>query len=174
MAHVLIVGQTESGKTTAARRLALEVYQPNNRPCLVLDPFCDPAWRADFITDNPDQFLKVVFANEDCALFVDEGPETVGRYGDTMKKLGTMSRHWGHVAHFITQRAVDIDKTMRSQCSALFLFNSDLDDCKDLAKRFNEPQLVQGVDLEQGGYFYKARFAPVVRANIFTQRSMSA
>lgn len=167
MAHVLIVGQTESGKTTAARRLALEVFRPNNFPILVLDEFLDPAWQADWITDDPQKFMRVAFLNRSCALFVDEGSETIGRYAGTMKKLATQARHWGHCSHFITQAAVDIDKTIRRNCSAIFLFNTGLEDCKELRKNFVCDTLLDGPTLRQGEYIYFARFGQPVRGNIF-------
>jgi hypothetical protein len=153
MAHTLILGITESGKTTLAMRLA-QSYRRRRVPVLVLEPFRSSRWNATYITDNADDFLKIVFANRSCAVFVDEAGDMIGRYSDAMNKLATLSRHYGHNAHFICQRAMMISPTIRAQCSNLFLFKQSTKDAELLSRDF-VAQFDTAKDLRKGEFLAK-------------------
>lgn len=79
----------------------------------------------------------------------------IGRYGQSMNRLATTSRKWGHRCHFIAQRAKQIDVTTRTQCSNVFVFKQSLDDTKELAKEFVADGLKQAHKLKKGEYLYK-------------------
>lgn len=160
MAHSLILGQTESGKSTLAKKLAA-ILKSKGEPVLVLDPLNDPEWAADFKTTNPDQFLQVFWKSRECHVFIDEAGDMVGRFDETMRETATSGRHWGHSCYFISQRGAMVSTTVRAQCRHVFLFASSFDDCKILAKEFNAPELVKAVDFPAGRYFHKARFEPL-------------
>jgi DNA helicase HerA-like ATPase len=152
--HVLILGITGTGKTTLAFRLAAE-YRQNNINVLVLDPDLRTGWNADFITDNPETFLEVVKVNKSCALFIDESGQMIGRYSREMAWLATNARKWGHKSHFITQRASQLDPTIRNQCTSIFLFKQSLDDTKNLVNEFCSNDLEQAHTLRIGEYLGK-------------------
>lgn len=152
--RVLILGITQSGKTTLAFNLARE-YKESGRNVLVLDPDLRKEWNAHFITDDPEYFLKVVKMNKSCALFIDESGQTIGRYAPEMEWLATQSRKWGHKAHFITQRASQISPTLRNQCTNLFLFKQSPTDSKILACDFVADELKNAHKLKQGEYLVK-------------------
>ena len=122
---------------------------------MVLDPDKRKEWQADFITDDPDEFLKTVKINTRCALFIDESGQMIGRYSGAMQWLATNSRKWGHKAHFIAQRAKQIDPLVRTQCTNLFLFKQSLDDSKELSRDFVCDELRGAHNLMQGEYFGK-------------------
>jgi len=132
MAHTLIVGITGSGKTTVAKNLAV-TYRRRGVGVLVLTPCLHDGWESDYITDNPELFLQVVFLNRNCAIFVDECGEMIGRWAGPMTKLATRSRHWGHNVHFIGQRATMIDPNVRSMCECFFIFKQSATDAKIVA-----------------------------------------
>jgi hypothetical protein len=157
MAHSLIIGMTESGKTTLAKKLC-EKYRASNIKTIVLDPLWDN-WNADFQTDNPSEFMAVVSNPEtqSCAVFIDESGESIGQYNKEMFWLATRARHYGHNSHFIVQRTKQLSPTVRGQCRFLYLFNSPINDCKELAQDFNEPRLITGADLEQGHCYFVQR-----------------
>lgn len=157
MAHTLILGITESGKTTLAKKLA-GVYKAKNTPVLVLEPFKSSSWGADLITDDPAHFLKVVFSNKSCAVFIDESGDMIGRYNKVMDKLATIARHYGHNSHFITQRAAQISTTIRDQCMNVFAFKQSYDDGKILASRYVDDLFLQVPNLRQGEYIAKIGF----------------
>lgn len=165
MPHVLIAGITESGKTTLAKQLVAR-YNRNGIGTLVLDPLHDPGWNATFQTSDKELFLNNVKLSRNCALFIDESGEMVGRYNDEMFFLATRARHYGHNTHFITQRVVQLAKTVRDQCVDLFLFMVSKTDAKVLADEFNKPELQQANILNQFECFYCRRYGPVKKLQI--------
>lgn len=166
MPHVLILGMSESGKTTLAKRLAAE-YKKRGIKVGVLDPICDPEWGADFQTDDVEEFLSVFWNSRQCAYFVDEAGESVGRYDDVMIRTATRGRHWGHRVHYLSQRAQMLSPTVRGQCAQLFLFNISRDDSKILSAEFNKPELSKAPDLPKGHYFHCGRFVPLSRGSLW-------
>lgn len=157
MAHVLILGMTESGKTTLARTLA-QHYKRNGVGVLVLDPLSDPRWPCDFVTADSDEFLDVFWRSRRCVAFMDEGGESVGRYNTAMQATATRGRHWGHSCHFIAQRATQLAPIVRDQCTHLFLFCSSLKDGEILADEWNKPELAECAKLRQGEYIHAVKF----------------
>ena len=168
MPHSLIVGMTESGKTTLATNLC-RGYKERGIKTIVLDPMYDQRWQADFITTDKDRFLDIVQNPEtrSCALFIDESGEEIGQYKREMFWLATRGRHYGHNSHFITQKAKQLAPTVRDQCSYLFLFNSSIDDCKELANEFNRPELRTANTLAKGEYFQCPRWGQIERLKVF-------
>lgn len=165
MPHVLIAGITESGKTTLAKRL-VKRYNSNGIATLVLDPLNDPQWGATFQTSDKELFLRNVKQSRSCALFIDESGEMIGRYNEEMFFLATRARHLGHNTHFITQRVVQLNKTVRDQCVDLFLFMVSKTDAKILADEFNKPELQQANMLNQFECFYCRRYGAVRKIQI--------
>lgn len=166
MAHSLILGQTESGKTTLARELS-RILHESGEPVIVLDPLNDPRWHGQFRTADVEQFLRVFWASRGCYAFIDESGDVVGQYDDTMRETATRGRHWGHSCFYISQRGATLNTTVRAQCRHLFLFTSAVDDCKVLAREFNQPELLTANNLPQGHYFHAARFAPLKRGKLW-------
>lgn len=152
--HALILGITQSGKTTLAFKIAA-MYKAKGTPVLVLDPDLRKAWNADYITDDPDKFLQAAKMNKSCAIFVDESGQMIGRYAPQMEWLATQSRKWGHKAHFITQRASQISPTLRNQCTNIFLFKQSPTDSKILACDFVCDELKSAHLLSTGEYLGK-------------------
>jgi hypothetical protein len=130
-------------------------YKEKGIQVLVLDPDKRADWQADFITDDPDYYLQTVKLNTKCALFIDESGMMIGRYSGAMAWLATNSRKWGHKAHFIAQRAKQIDPIVRTQCTNIFLFKQSLDDSKELSRDFVCDELKSASGLSQGEYLGK-------------------
>lgn len=160
MAHVLILGMTESGKTTLATELARN-YQANGFNVIVLDAMLDPRWPGEHVYTDKGQFLDVVTNSRRCMVFVDEAGEAVGQYEKEMFWLATRGRHAGHSCHFITQRAQQLSPTVRLQASYLGLFNCGASDARLLSDEWNRPELKQANTLAKGQYFWTGRFTPL-------------
>jgi hypothetical protein len=181
VAHVLILGTTESGKTTCGKRLAHRWYDYGTN-VIILDPLNDPGWKPDgytesddegpkiFQTSDPDEFLEVFWASRRCAAFVDEAGDAVGRYDVVMQKTATRGRHWGHSVHFLTQRGVQISVTVRDQCTRLFLFRTGPRDAKTHAEEWAQPELLNSVHLRKGNYYYVTRFGELQRGSLFGEK----
>lgn len=166
MAHVLICGITQSGKTTLARNL-VAAYRARDIGAIVLDPHRDPHWGADYQTDNPADFLAVAHNSWECALFVDEAGQYVGQFDTDMHWCGTQARHWAHRAHFITPRPVQIARTVRDQCTRLCLFAVAREDAAMLAREWNKPELAGAPELPQGQFYDVQRFGPALLRRVF-------
>lgn len=179
MPHAQILGMTESGKTTLAKKLSKE-YQKQGVGVIVLDPLNDPGWsdKPDselfFQTGDKDEFLAVVKKSMRCAVFIDESGETMGQFDTQMHWLATRGRHYGHNCHFISQRGQQVAKTVRDQCGRLYLFACSLDDSKILANEWNKPELKDAHTLEQGEFFIVQRFGSTKRANVFTGKEIAS
>lgn len=159
---------TESGKTTLARKLA-ELYRPKGIPILVLDPYRSKKWDAQFISDDPDRFLRVVKNSRECAVFIDECGHWVEEgFEAVLKWLATNARHYGHNCHFIAQRATQISPTIRDQCRNVFLFVQSLEDCKMIARDKAAPDFLKGSELTEGEYLAKIGLSgQVYKARVF-------
>lgn len=169
MAHTLILGITSSGKTTLATDELVPLYKSQGTPVVVLDPDLRQEWgvpnlndikkgeaiTVGVMTDDPEKFLEICKTNQSCALFIDESGQTIGRYAGQMQWVATNSRKWGHKAHFITQRATQLDPTIRAQCTSIFLFKQSVDDAKILSREFVAPELMGASNLKTGEYLYK-------------------
>lgn len=166
MAHSLILGVTECGKTTLGKKLS-QHFIDSGYGVIVLDPLNDPAWPASFKTSDPDEFLRVFKKSRKCFVFIDEAGQAVGRFNNEMEQTATMGRHFGHSCFFLSQRAKQINTTVRDQCSYLALFTSSLDDSKIHANEWNHPELCEAYKLPKGKYFYCDRFNPVETRRVF-------
>jgi predicted AAA+ superfamily ATPase len=166
MAHSLILGMTESGKTTLAKQLAAK-YKKAGINVLVLDPLNDPTWCADFQTTDPDEFLSILWQSRKCAVFIDEAGESAGRYDKAMIKTATKGRHWGHNVHYLTQRGALLSTTIRGQCSQLFLFLSGKNDGKLHAEEWAKDELKNCNNLNRGEFFHTSRGGILTKNNAF-------
>lgn len=166
MAHSLILGMTESGKTTLAKTLAAH-YKARGIGVLVLDPMNDPQWQCDYKTSDVAQFLTVFWQSKRCMVFIDEAGESVGRFDDLMVRTATKGRHWGHSCHYLSQRGAQLSRTVRDQCSHLFLFTTALDDCKIHSNEWNKQEMREASALPQGHYFHATRFGTLERGQLW-------
>jgi len=149
------------------KRLASEA-KSNGVSVLVLDPSPYKGdWEADFITDNPHEFLSVVFASQRCMVIVDESGDMIGRYGGELNKLATRARHNGHNVYFIMQRAKQIDPTIRANCENIICFSQALDDTKELAREFVDNAINNAHTLKKGEYIYKVGYEAAQKDKVF-------
>ena len=165
MPHSLILGMTESGKTTKGKRLCVS-YRVHGIKSIVLDPMNDPQWNADFQTTDPETFLRMVWASRRCAVFIDEAGTAVGRYNDVMNETATKGRHWGHNMHYLTQGGTQLAPIVRNQCSHLFLFTTALSDAKIHANEWNAPELAKASVLKQFEYYHATRYGECTKCKL--------
>ena len=166
MAHINILGMTESGKTSMAKKLAAQ-YSSKAIRVLVFDPLNDPAWTADFKTADIDEFLAEYWSSRSCMVFIDEAGELAQTHTNELIKTATRGRHWGHKNHYLSQRGAMLPRTLRDSCSHLFMFAQGLEDAKIYAAEWNAPELKGANSLKQGEYFYTTRFGAASRGKLF-------
>ena len=143
---------TGSGKSHLSKVLAHK-FRDSGKGVLVLDPMHDAGWDCDFKTADKDEFLEVVKLNKECALFIDESGQEIGRYNQEMFFLATQARHWGHTSYFISQRAQSVNKTVRDQCSTLYAFRQSKSDADILAGEFAQEKLKELSSLPKYHFF---------------------
>lgn len=170
MAHSLIVGMSESGKTTLAKRKLVPAYKRNHFGIIVLDPLLSQDWQADFITADGAEFLRVFWQSRNCMAFIDESGEAVGRYNEEMQKTATRGRHHGHCCHYITQGATQLAPVVRDQCRHLFLFCASERNGKLLAEEWGKPELVNCAQLRQFEYIHAVKFGGVANGSFSHSR----
>lgn len=156
--HAAIFGQTTFGKSYFAKQQA-EGFRRRGMRVIVCDPMLDPEWPADFITDDIDELVEVAKLNSKCAIFIDEGEDTIGMHPKKhVRWLTSQSRHRGHITRILAQRPKDmVSKTMRTQLNELFLFNVDVEDAKEMARSYNEEALKEAYKLPRYQFFYKKK-----------------
>jgi len=155
--HKLITGTTLSGKSTLAKRLA-GLYMEQGRKVLVLDELMDTQWPCSLLTDSPEEFKAIFWNSRSLAVFIDEAGESVGRYDKSMSMTATRGRHWGHICHYITQRASMVARNVRGQCSEVYAFCCEPKDAETLSAEFVQPELLKAPNLAQGEYIHAVRF----------------
>lgn len=169
--NTLLTGLTESGKTTMGVKLLADFRRAGFPTCVLTSQPGDlDRWRqvADWVTMDANAFMRVVFSPRSRRFMaaVDEGQENVGRWDTHMVKLGTQIRHRGGSALFISQRAVDINRTIRSQCRQVIAFQQDQQDAKLLANEYGYQELLGVSKLAQFEYLWCQRFGGVKRGRI--------
>ena len=164
---MLIVGMTESGKTTLAHKLASE-YKESGRKIIILDPIGGSRWATyGETTTSPKRFLRRVWATKSCAVFVDEASTVLSKADDDFTRLATISRHWGHRVHFIAQRYTAMPPVYRHQCSYLYLFASGRKDGEVLAEEWNCEELQNAHKLPKGTCYTLRRHGKVATVRVF-------
>ena len=166
MAHGLILGMTESGKTTLAKKMTARL-KDRGWYVVVLDPIKDPGWNCDYQAKDINDLLYMLKNAKKCFVFIDEAGQICGQFDKQALWLATQSRHWGHSCYFISQRGSQIAKTVREQCSFLYLFNCSKSDSMILANEWNKDKLLEANTLNRGQYFYAPRFKEVQTYKVF-------
>ncbi len=162
--HSLIVGMTESGKTTLAKNICTKLKQ-QNQPVMVLD-ILGSKWDCNYQTNKINEFMDYVSRVRNCYIFIDESGE-VGKLNKEFYWLATRSRHYGHSVFFITQRSLQLKPIIRAQCKQLFLFCSTKKDCQILYEDFNHKEILNGNNLPQGIFYHSQRFQQCKKIKLF-------
>ena len=121
---------------------------------IALDPTRDPRWKATLQFRDQKEFLRAYWASSQCAVFIDEGSKSIGRYNAAMEETATLGRHRGHINHYIMQRAIQVPLTLRDQCTELFLFSASHKDGAAMADDFGFDELRDCNSLKKGEYFH--------------------
>ncbi len=173
--HALITGQTQSGKSTLARKLAAGALR-RGFPIIVHDKFLNREWgqwgpnrKRVFVTRDDETFLRWVASSESAYVFLDEAPELVGRdkRGERFHWLATQGRHLGHRCHFIAQGPMQVHYAVRSNCIRLYTFRLYRSEAVKLYRDTGEPWNLRASELPRGHFFESAPFEPTVHRRVW-------
>lgn len=162
--HWDVIGPTKCGKSNLVKWYAQE-RRLRGVPVLLCDPIGDPAWRryADWITQDPHALLHKARRSTGCVLVLDEAAQYLTNHASAhdLKWFATQSRHLGHQAIFMSQKATAIQPVYRGNAGTLFLFGCTMAEAETCAEDFVDPALCHAVDLPRFHYLEKTRFAPI-------------
>lgn len=135
--HVLIVGNSYSGKTKLAQRLAA-----NKSRVIVYDPNRSAHWPVSAKKfSDPARFLDFVEQQESAFVFIDEAKTVWDFDSDRADKLVYAGRHRGLLLFLIAQRTRMVPPNSRNQCSRVFAFRQQLADAQTLADEYHPAML---------------------------------
>jgi len=136
---------------------------------------CDPSaqqWDCDYFTPDIEQFLSVAKDNERCLLVIDEAGRAVGRAQSESTShrlwLATESRHKGHSAVFLAQRAPMLSPTVVAQCQKAWIFRQHYKDLQTLAQVFCNDQVLEAAKLGRGQCIYVDNFGAAEFIDVFS------
>lgn len=157
MSHTLILGVTESGKSTYAKWVCSGLRKRGIKT-LVLNPYNDPTWEADEISSDPAYVFWYAQRHLHHAIFLEESGDALQR--DPLYDWFTCrARHWGHKSFVITQRLQDVRPALRNNCTQAVVFASETMDCRELASRYREPILLNVEKFRPGQCIIASQFA---------------
>lgn len=166
MAHNLVVGMTESGKSTLAK-IVCKAMQKRGISTAVLDPMHSQDWGVPtFQTHNSETFLEYVKKNKSHVLFIDEAGQMIGRWNQPMEWLATTSRHLGHSCWFILQGTTQVSPVIRDQCHKCYLFACDVRIIDSISIGFNSPKLRELDTPEKLNFYAVSRFKSLQKGRV--------
>lgn len=165
--HQTTYGQTKCGKSHWIK-LITAMLKRQGMQSIIFDERSPSAglnvagWTGHVIKDF-DIFNQAVFNSTNCYIVLDEAGDVFdNKYqARDARRMLTQGRHRGHVVNLIAHRAEMLSKSARVQASQLYLFNTDYDDAKNLARIWNCPELENATQLKRGQFFNLQRFHPV-------------
>jgi DNA helicase HerA-like ATPase len=171
--HVLIVGTTQSGKTTLAREFAHKFARKGHR-IIVYDPVGTPSangvWPMSAkIFDREMPFISYMIQPDvrHAHVFVDESNDIFSLQKDYNHWMLTRGRHFGLTIYVITQRPKMVAPNVRGQCGRAYIFHLGNDDLKQLAGDFGVDAIKNEV-LDKGDFIVlESGTTQYTRSNIF-------
>lgn len=174
MSHSLIIGVTESGKTTLARSLARNLAK-RKQNVIVYDPVRTPTAGGDWpksavIFDDEREFWK--YLNRDDVghshIFVDEAGDLFNMAKPENFWLLTRGRHYGFFVYCMCQRPKMIAPSVRFQCATCYMFRLAHSDASEISKDFGHEWPIDNAPLDTGDFLtLHSGSVKVERANIF-------
>lgn len=158
--HILIVGQSTSGKSNLAKRFAKDNFDAGHS-IIVYDPLKSSGWPVgENVTKfaDPEKFLRHLETAQNAFVFIDEA-KTLWDYDERRaNKVLYTRRHQGLLIFLIAQRAKMVRPNARDQCSRVFAFKQSIDDARELAAEFHE-DIINCAKVENGEFFVSDPFS---------------
>ena len=173
--HFGIFGPGLSGKTTLAQKLSQSYWRNWRVKSLVLDPNLENWGPQAWVTNDEDRFWDMVWNREvDCALFVDEGTETIARDKEKTP-LFTRVRHRknpndpkspGHRLHIIGHSGASLLPVQRNQIHTLYLFRQTPKAAELWAEEFSDERIMASTNLNQYQFLFCRMFCTPVPSQL--------
>lgn len=151
--HVGIFGPGLSGKTTLAKYLSRVYWQKHQIKSIVLDIHREDWGEQAWVTSDPNEFEKMVWAEKSCAVFIDESSDTIAR-DKTKTKFFTRIRHAGHKLHVVGHDGSSLLPVQRQQIQTLFLFRLSHDPAAVWADLFGNEKIMEACTLARHEFLW--------------------
>lgn len=149
--RILIVGVSESGKSSLARSL---IKDADGLPVYVRDPI-GTEWDAAGFFETSEELRALIRSHGAPAIVIIDESVDFFRVGQVENHwIFTRGRHQGLLPVAIAHRVKMIAPNVRAQATDLYVFNSAREDAETLAQDYNEPRLVEACDLSQGEFLH--------------------
>ena len=139
--RILILGSSESGKSTIAKILIEQYKNFTDRKILVCDPMGYEWENADFVTQDSDELLEKAQKLENCLLFIDEAGKSIGRYPKGKTWFTDASRHNFHSVIICAHRSVHVSRDMIPHFNVFYLLSQTKKDAVELSEDLNDEKI---------------------------------
>lgn len=153
--RILIVGTSESGKTSLANRLIENI----DVPIYIRDPIRAHWAKCDGRFDSSDGLRTLLEANKEqrCVVVVDEAADFFSVSQKENHWIFTRGRHDAMLPIALAQRLKMMAPNVRECASDLYVFECSIEAAGILSEAYNMPDLESAPELDQGEFFHVRR-----------------
>lgn len=164
MAHTLVLGVTQSGKSTYSKWVC-ERLTKKGIETAVLNPYRDPGWICSSQHMDPSKLLDLCLTPGRRCVFLEEAGDTLDR-DPRYNWFTTVGRHAGNQVWVISQRMESLNPTLRNNCVDAVVFASEIGDTKLIANRYREPRLLRVEKFRPGQFYMVSQFSPLLTGQL--------
>lgn len=175
--HIMFLGVTMSGKTTAARHYS-RAFCAHRIPVVVFDPVGTETKGGGWgdgarIYSTVESFEKALYSGQinKCKLFIDEASAIFGHDCRHNYWLAERGRHQGIQLFTITQRPMRIHPSVRDQHGEAYVFRLKSNDMMQVGADFAHD--LRDLNLDQGEYVHLVSGkSTYTRGHVFKDRTL--
>lgn len=175
--HILFLGVTMSGKTTAARMYS-RAFCRAKIPVVVFDPVGSATLGGGWgdgavIYQDADEFTDYLNSGKltPCKMFIDEASAIFGHENRHNFWVAERGRHYGIQLFTITQRPMRIHPSVRDQHAEAYVFRLKSADIAYVGADFGHD--LRDIQLDAGEYLHLiSGQRAFTRGNVFTQKGL--
>jgi len=175
--HILFLGVTMSGKTTAAR-IYSRAFCKARIPVVVFDPVGSATKGGDWgdgaeVYQDAEEFQELIHSGKlkPCKMFIDEASAIFGHEQRHNFWLAERGRHYGIQLFTITQRPMRVHPSVRDQHAEAYVFRLKAADIANVGADFGHD--LRDENLDAGEYLHLVSGSRgYTRGNVFTDKGL--
>lgn len=168
-----ITGIKQSGKGRICKEFFIPMYKRDHRKVAICDPIMDQWPGADYVTNDVGRFIDVMQRSKNVMGFVDEmnlirknreHPEWI----IDLQKFAGISRHYGHIMHYMGQRVMHIPPDIRELCDNAVVLRQKMKGLVELDEQLDTNGAVfQAAQFQRGIALIVQPFEKPVKVRVF-------
>lgn len=167
--HTLILGMTQTGKTSYARAYVAQ-HAKRGGQSLVYDPIDPAQWENSHATSDIGKFLDLYWKSKNCLCVIDEALSVGGVHDKDVIETATRGRHRGHQNLYLAQRPKGLSPTIRDQCGVLVCFRIGYRDAYELGNDWTR-SVERAADLPLKEFFIVGRDGKIRKYKLNFERT---